>query len=120
MNILIKHQSFVYTQLNEKQFSFAYVRSLNVKTVLSQTIQFSISTQFTSGYPTDQTQSCATTPGQSGLGNDGNKKTPQSPKLQLHHQIVMNRTFIGGVLPLCRDAVSVFSQPQLTGMCMCV
>ena len=40
---------------------------LNVKTVLFQTIQFSISTQFTSIWPIDWTLSGAT------AGNDGNK-----------------------------------------------
>ena len=55
-NNSIKHQSFVYTQLNDQivlfltiQFSISSVfvcTQLNVKTVLFQTIQFSISTQF--------------------------------------------------------------------------
>ena len=56
-NSSIKHQSFVYTQLNVKtvlfpiiQFSistqFYVYTQINVKTVLYQTIQFSISTQF--------------------------------------------------------------------------
>ena len=49
-----------------KQFSLAWIRSLQVKIVLFQTIQFSISTQFSSIWPTDKALSGATTPGQSG------------------------------------------------------
>ena len=51
---------FIYTQLN-------------VKTVLFQTNQFNISTQFSSICPIDRTLSSATTLGQSRSGNNGNK-----------------------------------------------
>ena len=61
INNSIKHQSFIYTQLN-------------VKTVLFQTIQFSLSTQFSSIWPIDRTLSGATSPGQSVSGSDVNKK----------------------------------------------
>ena len=44
-----------------------------LKIVLFQTIQFSISTQFSSIWPINRTLSSATTPGQSGLGSDGNE-----------------------------------------------
>ena len=50
-------------------------------TVQFQTIQFSISTQFSSIWLKDRTLSGATTPGQSGLGGNGNKgvfHVPQS------------------------------------------
>ena len=43
------------------------------KTVPFQTIQFSISTQFSSIWPTDRTLSGATTPDQSEPGSDGNE-----------------------------------------------
>ena len=43
------------------------------KTVPFQTIQFSISTQFSSIWLIDKTLSDATTPGQRGLEIDGNK-----------------------------------------------
>ena len=59
-NNSIKHQSFVYTRLNDR-------------TVLFQTIQLSKSTQFSSVCPIDRTLSGATTPGQSGPGNNDNK-----------------------------------------------
>ena len=45
----------------------------NTKTVLFQTIQFSISTQFFSIWAMDRTLSGATTPNQSGPESDGNK-----------------------------------------------
>ena len=57
----VKYQFFVYTQLN-------------IKTVLFRTIQFNISAQFSSIWPTDKTSSVATTPGQSGPGSDRNKE----------------------------------------------
>ena len=43
------------------------------KTVLFQTIQFSITTQFSFIWPIDRTLSGATTPRQSGPGSNGNK-----------------------------------------------
>ena len=46
---------------------------LNIKTVLFLTIQFRISTQFSSIRPIDRTQSGVTIPGQCGPGSDGNK-----------------------------------------------
>ena len=55
-----------------KQFGLALVRSLNVKTVLLQTIQFSLSTQFSSIWPIDRTLSGATTQNQSEPGSDRN------------------------------------------------
>ena len=47
--------------------------SLNIKTVLFQVVQFSISTPFSSIWSIDKTLSGATTPGQSEHGNDGNE-----------------------------------------------
>ena len=62
------------------------------KTVLFQTIQFRISTQFSSILPLYMTLSGATTPGQSGPESDGNKWYSAFPKapalLESHHQIV--------------------------------
>ena len=60
------------------------LRSFNIKTVLFQVIQFSISTQFSSIWPIDRTLSSATTPDQSKPGSDGNKKVlciPQSSSI---------------------------------------
>ena len=54
------------------------------KTVPFQTIQFSISTQFSFIWPIDRTLLGATTPGQSGLGSNGNKEVfciPQSSRI---------------------------------------
>ena len=67
-----------------KQFSIVSVRSLNVKTVLFQTIQFSINTQFSSIWPIDRPLSDATIPGLSIPGSDGNKgvlRIPQSSSI---------------------------------------
>ena len=54
------------------------------KTVLFQTIQFSISIQFSSIWLIDRTLPSATTPGQNELGSDGNKGKlciPQSSRI---------------------------------------
>ena len=50
------------------------------KTVLFQTFQFSISTQFSCILPIDRTLSGATTPGLSGLGNNGNEGVLHIPQ----------------------------------------
>ena len=91
------------------------------KTVLFLTIQFFISTQFSSIWPIDRTLSGATTPGQTGPGAMAMKGTPYSPKLQYCWNFtirlfsVISTTLVvvvvgggGRVLSLCRDAVGVF------------
>ena len=69
---------------------------LNVKTVLFQTIQFSISIQFSSIRPIDRTLSGATTPGQSGPGAMAIKEYSAFPKdpvlVKPHHQIIKCHT----------------------------
>ena len=110
----IKHQSFVYTQLNDE-------------TVLFLTIQFSINTQFThtldvsSIWSIDRTLSGATTPGQSEPGNNGNEGVlyiPQSSSLTIRLVIVITRVLVGGVESYphpSRDAVRVFYCPSWMG-----
>ena len=56
-----------------KQFSSALVRTLNIKAVLFQVIQFSISTHFSSFLPIDWALSGTTTLGQSGPGSNSNE-----------------------------------------------
>ena len=59
-------------QTIEVSISIVFVYTLlNVKTVLFQTIQFSVSTQFSSIWPINRTLSGATTSGQSGPWSDG-------------------------------------------------
>ena len=50
------------------------------KTVLFQTIQYSISTQFFSIWPIDKNLSGATTPGQSGRVSHGNEEVFNIPQ----------------------------------------
>ena len=81
-NNSIKHQSFVYTQLNYQTVLFQTIQ-FNISTVFVytqlnvnswfQTIQFSVITQFSSTSFIDRTLSGAPTPGQSGPGNNENK-----------------------------------------------
>ena len=47
---------------------------LKIRTILFQTIQFSISTQFSSNLAIERTLSGAAIPGQSGLGCDSNEE----------------------------------------------
>ena len=117
--------AFVYTQLNVKTVLFQTIQLSVItvsmsKTVPLQIIHFSISAQFSSIWPIDRTLSGATTPDQSEPGNSGNV---HSPKLQHYWNLtirlfsVIFRTLVGsiGVLPLCREAVSVFYTPSQLG-----
>ena len=63
-----------------------------------------------------------TIPGQSGPGSDGIKgvlRIPQSSSITGNSPSdffsVISRTLVGGVLPLCREAVSVFYSPSRLG-----
>ena len=86
-----------------------------LKTVLYQTIQFSISTQFISIWRIDRALSDATTLGQSGPGSDGNKgvlRIPQSSSITGTSLSDCLEWYPGhllvGVLLLCREAAGVF------------
>ena len=68
----VKTVLFQIIQISLSTKFFVYTQ-LNDQTVLFQTIQFSISTQFSSIWPLDRTLSGATTQGQSGTGIDGNE-----------------------------------------------
>ena len=62
-------------ELIQCSLSIVFVYTLlNVKTVLFQAIQFSISTQFSSIWPIYKPLSGTTTLGQSGPGSDGNER----------------------------------------------
>ena len=69
MNII-----FVFKQLYLKSVQ------LNIKSYVFQTIQFSVSTPFSSIWPIGKTLSGATTPGQSGPGSDGNEGVVRIPQ----------------------------------------
>ena len=94
-----------------------------LKTVLFQVIQFSISILFSSIWPIDRILSGATTPGQSGPGSDCNEGVlhiPQSSSItgtSPSDCLVSypEHLLSGGVLSLCRDAVSVFYSPSQLG-----
>ena len=78
-SVQYKYSFFPYTQLNVRTVLYQTIQfsiSIQVqcqKTVLFQTIQFSISTQFSSVWPIDRTLSGATTLGQSGPRSDVNE-----------------------------------------------
>ena len=85
-----------------KWIFFAY-KLFNVKTVLFQEIQFTISTRFISVWPIYRTLSGATSRGQSGPGSNGNKEVLHiSQKLQHYKSLtirlfsVISRTLVGG------------------------
>ena len=111
------------------------IHRVNVKTVLFQMIQFSISTQFkcknrklsrpqlSSIWPIDRTLSIATTPIQSGPGSDGNEGVlhiPQSPSITGTSPSNFLGSYTGhslrweGLTPLQRCSRCIL-QSQLTG-----
>ena len=97
-----------------------------MSTVLYQTIQFNINTQFNSIWSIDRTLSGSTSHGQSGRGSDGNKGVlciPQSSNIigaspsgclvsYPVHSLV-------GVLPFCRYSVGIFFSPSRLGYVHC-
>ena len=86
-NLLAKHGIFGLVGFYGTSTIVGYLMRnpfLYILTVLFQTIQFSISTQFSSIWSIDRTLSGATTPDQSGPRNDGNKEVlciPQSSNI---------------------------------------
>ena len=99
------------------------MRSLNVKTVLFQAIQFSIRIQFCSIQPTDKTLSGATTPGKSEPRRDKDEGVLRIPLCSSITGTSPSDCFMlypghslgEGVLPLCRDSVSGFYSPSRLG-----
>ena len=110
-NNLIKHQLFVYTQLNDWIVPF-------------QTIQFSISYLFALSLNVksiNRTLSGTTTLGQSGPGSDGNKGILDNPqsfniywKLVIRLFSVIFRTLVGGGFTPLQRCCWCILQPQLT------
>ena len=102
------------------------------KTFLIQTIQFSISTQFSSIWPIDIALSGATIPDQNGPGSDDNERVLRIPQSSSITGASPSDCFVpypiqgtrceGGVLPFYRGAVGVFycpSQMGLASLCVC-
>ena len=90
-----------------------------VKTVLFQTFQLSIRTQFSSICPIDRTLSGSTNRGHSGPVSDGNKcvlHIPQSTSITeaspSDRLVSYPGHAFGEALPFCRDAVRVFCSPS--------
>ena len=109
-----------------KQFYFKQFR-LAYKTVIFQTIQFSISTLFSSIWPIDRSLSIATTKQPKWPGSNGNEGvlrisqsssiTGTSPSDFLvsypGHSLVV---VVVGFLPLCKGAVGIFYSPIQLGV----
>ena len=128
---LVSHTALVGWLLNIKtvlfqtiQFSVSTVSM--TKTVLFQTIQFSISTQFSSIWPIDRTLQVLSLWTRVDLGTMAMKDTPHSPKLQHYWKFtirffnVIFSTLVagGGLTPLQRSSRCIL-QPQPTGQCSC-
>ena len=107
-------------QIQTIQFSVKIVfvhTQLNVKTVRFQTVQFCISTQFSSNWHIDKTLRGATTSGQSEPESNGNERVlriPQSSSITGLFS-VLSWTLIVGILPLCRGTVGIYSCPSRLG-----
>ena len=99
---------------------FVYIQ-LNVTTVLYQTIQFSINSQFSSTWPIDRTLSGTTTPDHSKHGAMAMKGTSHSTWLQHDCSLTIRlfsliyKTLVGGVLSFCREKSRFILQLQSTG-----
>ena len=81
---LIPNPFFTYNQFYFKQISLTLVHCFNVKSSSISSNQFSLSTQFSSIWSRDRTQSGATTPGQSCPVSEGNDRIlciPQSSSI---------------------------------------
>ena len=106
----IEHQLFVYTQLNyqtiQSNLSHLFLHSVNPNSSI---------------WPIDRTIPGATTPGQSGSGNNGNEEVlfiPQISKAEASSSdglMSYSYTHGGGILPHYRDVVSVFYSPSWLG-----
>ena len=70
-NNLVLHKYTVNNSYISSSSSLEQVRSLNIKRVLFQVIQFSMSTHYSTIWPIDWILSGATTPDQSGPRSDG-------------------------------------------------
>ena len=84
------------------------------KTVLFQTVQFSISTHFSPTWSIDRKPiRCYHFMPQWTWEKWQRRGTPHSPKFQYNWNLtirlfsIISRTLVGGVLPLCREAVSL-------------
>ena len=101
----------VQFQTNQCRISMQF----NVKTVLFQVIQFSISTHFCSIWLIDRNPSGATTPGNSIPGSDDNEgvfSIPKSSNITVTSPLVCSvswpgHSFVVG-LTLCRGTVGLF------------
>ena len=109
-------------QFHFQQFSLALVHSLNIKTLLFQAIQFSLSAQFSSVWSIDKTLSGATTLGQSGPRAMAMKEYSAFLKapalLEPHHQIILcniQDTRWRGLLPHTQIYSRSILEPKPTG-----
>ena len=73
-------KTVLFNQFSLAEYSFFVYTQLNVKTVIFQTIQFSIGTQFSSIWPRERTLPGTTNLGQSGPRGDGNKGVLHIPQ----------------------------------------
>ena len=85
------------------------------KIVLFQTIQFSISTVFSSIRPKDRTVSRATSSSQSGPKSMAIKRYTVFPTPQHHWSLTIRMLTEWGFLLLCGDVVGVFYSPSWLG-----
>ena len=107
--------------------SWFVLQHINTLLVISrrikfQTIQFSISTQFTSIWPIVRTLSGATILGQSGPGSNANEEVPHIPQSSSitgtspsDCLVSWPGHFLGEFKPLWRDGVGVFYSPSRMG-----
>ena len=118
-NILKQAYALFCTHLNG--FKYCYVTHNLTPFIFLHTV--------CSIWPIDRTLSGATTPGQGGSGSNGNEKALYIPQISNAGASPSEGLMsypghsLGRVLPLCKDAVTVFSSPTQLGysyLCECV
>ena len=117
----IQFSQTVLIQTVQFNMSIVFVHTqLNVKTVLFQAIQFSVSTQISYIWPINRTLSGTTTPDQNGPESGGNERVlriPQSSSITGTSTSDCLASYLGHSLgaelfPLCSDVVDEFYSPS--------
>ena len=100
-------------------FCYPHHLQLNVKIVLFQTIQFDISTQFSSIWPMGSTLLAATTLGQSGPGSHGNDTKQSNGEASVMLEVAANRVL--SIWPMDRTLLAAdWANEQCVCVCVCV
>ena len=122
-NNAIKHQSFVYIQLNDETVLFQTTQFIIKHIfVLNLNVKYTVKMSNSSIWPIDRTLSGVTTPYTwewcQRRGTLHFRKLHHYWSLTIRLFSVISRTLVVGSVTLCRDAVGVFCSPSWLGQIM--